>query len=355
MAFFRFTRSKHRKLINFTAAHLMAVLFALLAGTSSAWAAELNVYTSRHYKVDEKVNKLFEEKTGVTVNKLFVKNATQLMERLKLEGKSSPADVLILTDVGNLVRAQESQLFQPLKSKIVTETVPQRFRDSQDLWTALSVRARILVYHKDRVKPSELSSYESLVDPKWKGRLLVRSSTNIYNQSLVASLIKASTVEDALTWSRGIVANMARKPEGGDTDQIRAVSRGVGDVAIVNSYYYARLAASNKAKDKAVVKTVKPFFPNQAGRGTHVNISGAGIVKGAKNTDQARQYIEFLLTQEVQSLYSLENFEYAVHPQVKASPQVQSFGDPKLDQTPLSKFATHSSLAVKTLEKSGWR
>lgn len=322
----------------------------------SALAKEsINIYTSRHYQVDEKVHRQFTEQTGIEINQLFVKNAAQLLERARIEGKSSTADVLILTDVGNLHRAKKAGLFQPLKSQVAQETIPQTFRDEDDEWVALSRRARILVYNKEKVKPEEMSTYEDLTTEKWRGRLLVRSSTNVYNQSLTAAMIAALGKGAVEKWAAGITKNLARKPEGGDTDQIRAVARGIGDIAIVNSYYYARLAASTSPEDQAVVAKVKPFFPNQSNRGTHINISGAGIMKHAPQPARARKFIEFLLSSEVQAMYAQENFEFAARPDVKPAPEVLAFGSPLFDKTPLSRVAEQTPTALDVLDRAGWR
>jgi iron(III) transport system substrate-binding protein len=346
-------------------------LIGLMASGPICAAAEpaqvVNVYTSRHYEVDEKIHKAFEEQTKIKINQLFVKNAAQLIERLKLEGKRSPADVLVLTDVGNLHAAAAAGLFQPYTAA-TPPAVPQAqprgnqptpteaITDPTHNWTALSMRARILVYHTDRVQPSELSTYEDLALPKWKGRLLVRSSQNIYNQSLTAALLTTLGPDRALKWATGIAANLARKPEGGDTDQIKAVGAGQGDLAVVNSYYYARMAASTDASDQAITSKVKAFFPNQSEgeSGTHINISGAGLTRHAPNPVAARQFIDYLLSEPVQRLYAQENFEYPVRPGVEPAPSVTALGSPRFDTTPLSQIAEQNAAAAKILDKSGW-
>lgn len=347
---------------------LLLPLIGLPLSALAMPAKTINVYTSRHYEVDEKIHKAFEQQTKIKVKQLFVKNAAQLIERLRLEGKRSPADVLVLTDVGNLHAAAAAGLFQPYKTTqkpnvqkpgaqnkpILTQPT---LADPAHNWTALSIRARVIVYHVDRVKPSELSTYEDLADPKWKGRLLVRSSQNIYNQSLTASLISALGPDRVLKWASGIANNLARKPEGGDTDQIRAIAAGQGDLALVNSYYYARLAASANAADQEITKKVKAFFPDQGSdqRGAHINISGAGLTRYAPHAVAARQYIDYLLSESVQRLYAEENFEYPVLDGVQAAATVNELGNPRFDTTPLARIAEHVASAAEILDKSGWR
>ncbi len=229
---------------------------------------EVNVYSSRHYDADKQLFSGFTKTTGIKVNVIEAETGP-LLQRLKSEDRNSPADVLITVDMGNIWRAQEAGVLQPVKSAVLDETIPANLRDPDGTWYGISVRARVLAYAKDRVKPADLSTYEDLANPKWKGKILVRSSTHVYNQSLTASMIAANGVEKTEAWAKGLAANLARDPKGGDTDQIKAVAAGEGDIAVVNSYYYARLLASDKAEDKAIIEKVGIFFPNQNDRGTH--------------------------------------------------------------------------------------
>jgi iron(III) transport system substrate-binding protein len=334
---------------------LAFVVLAGLGGTSARAAGELNVYSSRHYDVDARINEAFTRQTGIKVNLVAVKEAAQLVERMKAEGKRSPADVLMTVDVGNLYRAKEAALFRKIGSPLVERVVPASLRDDGDLWTAISFRARVLVYNKEKVKPKDLSTYEDLAGPPWKGRLLSRSSNHVYNQSLAASLIAARGPQSAEQWIRGVAANMARKPQGGDTDQIRAVAAGVGDVAIVNTYYVARLLGSQEEADRKVMEKVAIFFPNQADRGAHVNVSGVGIARYARNVDQARRYIEFLLSPAVQQMLSAENKEYPVVTGTPVAPEVRGFGEPKFDRTSLTSIAAQTPAAVRLMDQAGWR
>ncbi len=335
-----------------TVATLVAALFAGIGAASAA--GEVNVYSSRHYNADKLIYGAFEKATGIRVN-VVEGQVNALFERLRREGRNSPADVLITVDAGNLGRAQLEGLFQPMKSGIVESVVPDHLREPDGLWTALSMRARVLMYHKDRVDPSELSTYEALVDPKWKGRILVRSSGNIYNQSMMAAMIEIHGRDKALGWARGLVANFAQQPKGGDRDQIKAVGAGLGDVAISNTYYLGLLSASDAAADKALVSKIGVFFPDQDGRGTHVNVSGAGIARHAPNPANAVKLIEFLLSKEIQELVANENFEYPVRGDVAPPPVVAAWGPFKADRINVTVLGKNNAEAVKVMDQAGWR
>jgi iron(III) transport system substrate-binding protein len=325
----------------------------LASGTPSA--KEINVYSSRHYEVDKEINEAFTKATGIKVKVVSVKEAAQLMERMKAEGKRSPADVLMTVDVGNLYAAKKADLFQKLSLPEAQAKVPAHLRDGDDLWVGLTFRARVIAYQKDKVKPEEVATYESLSDPKWKNRLLVRSSNHVYNQSLTASLVQAQGEAKAEDWAKGITANLARKPEGGDTDQIKAIAAGRGDLAIVNSYYAARLLASEKSEDKKLMEKIGLSFPNQSDRGTHINVSGMGIAKHAPQPEAARQYVAFWLGEQAQTLLAQQNFEYPVVKGVEPTEQVKKLGTPKFDDVPLTKVAEQTPVAIRVLDRAGWR
>jgi iron(III) transport system substrate-binding protein len=331
----------------------IGVAGAIIATPARA-AGEVNVYSSRHYKADRDLYKRFRAKTGIKVNVVQGK-ANTLFERLKREGRNSPADLLITVDAGNLARAQAAKLFQPVRSPIIDAAVPPAYREPAGHWVGLTMRARVIMYHKDRIKPSQLSTYEFLADPKWKGRILIRSSNNIYNQSLVASLIAARGAEKTLAWAKGLVANMARKPKGGDRDQIRAVGSGEGDIAVSNTYYLGRLTASKKARDKALIKKIGVFFPNQNGRGAHVNISGAGVTRYARHKAEAVKLLEFMVEKESQILFSKANYEYPVRPDVPYSKIVGSWGEFKADEINVSELGNRNAEAVRIMDRAGWR
>ncbi len=329
---------------------------ALVATTFSAAGAQevVNVYSSRHYAADKIIYANFEKKTGIRVN-VVEGNVNALFERLKREGRNSPADVLITVDAGNLGRAQLAGLFQPMKSAEIEKVVPESLREADGLWTGLTMRARVIMYDKTRVKPSQLSTYEDLADPRWKGRILVRSSNHIYNQSLVASLIAAHGLAKTESWAKGIVANLARKPKGGDRDQIKAVAAGEGDIAVSNTYYLGLLSASKDAADQAAVAKIGVFFPNQNDRGTHVNVSGAGLTRYAKNKENGIKLIEYLVSKEVQELVARENFEYPVREDVEMAPVVASWGKFKRDTLNVGVIGRNNPDAVKLLDRVGWR
>ena len=339
-------------LLAWAAAALVAA--APVSMTPARAAGEVNVYSSRHYKADRDLYRRFSAKTGIRVN-LVQGKANALFERLKREGRNSPADLLITVDAGNLARAQAANLFQPVRSALIDAAVPAAYREPAGHWVGLTLRARVIMYHKDRIKPGQLSTYESLADPRWKGRILIRSSNNIYNQSLVASLIAANGAAKTLAWAKALVANMARKPMGGDRDQIRAVGSGEGDIAIANTYYLGRLTASKKARDKALVKKIGVFFPNQNGRGAHVNISGAGVTRYARNKTEALKLLEFLVEKESQILFSKANYEYPVRPDVPYSAIVGSWGEFRADEINVSELGNRNAEAVRIMDRAGWR
>ncbi|MEB3342173.1 Fe(3+) ABC transporter substrate-binding protein [Okeania sp.] len=314
----------------------------------------LNLYSSRHYDTDPLLYNSFTKKTGIKVN-LIEGEGGELMERIKSEGANSPADVFLTVDAGNLWRAQQEGILQPVSSSILNSQIPANFRSPQNLWFGFSKRARVIIYNKNKVKPSQLSTYEDLATDKWKGKILIRSSNNIYNQSLVASLIEILGMPKTESWAKGFVSNFARPPEGNDTAQIKAVAAGIGDIGIVNSYYLARLKKSTKAGDKAVAEKVGMFFPNQNGRGTHVNISGGGVVKTAPNKEGAIKFLEYLTSPEAQKIFSEGNNEYPVVPGVPASSVLASFGDFKADSTNVAVYGKLNAEAIKLMDRVGWK
>jgi iron(III) transport system substrate-binding protein len=329
-------------------------VLGLWAMVAQASAQEVNVYSARHYKSDQILFEAFSKQTGIKVN-VIEGDVGPLLQRLQSEGRNSPADLFVTADVGNLWRAEEAGVLQPVKSAVLDETIPAHLRDPNGQWYGLSQRARILVYNKDKVKPAEIATYESLADPKWKGRILVRTSSHVYNQSLIASMIAANGVEKTEAWVKAVAGNLARPPKGGDTDQIKAVAAGEGDVAISNSYYFARLAGSDKAEDKAVVEKLGIVFPNQGDRGTHVNISGAGVTKYAPHKDSAVKLLEFLVTPESQKVFAEGNNEYPVRSGVPAAAVVASWGSFKGDPVGAAAIGKYQPDAVKIADRAGWR
>lgn len=333
---------------------LLAAALAILAVSTFARAAEVNVYSARHYGSDRQLWDAFTRATGINVN-VVEADHDQLTQRLKSEGAGSPADLLITVDAGRLALAVDAGLLQAVKIPTAESALPAHLRHPDGLWYGIAVRARVLVYHKDRVKPSDIPTYEALADPRFKGKILVRSGTSVYNLGLVGSLIAANGVDKTRAWARGLVANFARPPEGGDTDQIKAVAAGVGDVAISNSYYFARLLASQKPEDRAVTEKLGVVFPNQNDRGAHVNISGAAITKHAPNKANAVKLIEFLLTPEAQRLFTNGSLEFPANPAVAPNPVLAGFGPFKQDQINAAAFARNSVEAARIMDEVGWK
>lgn len=325
-----------------------------MSGSPASAADEVNVYSARKEALIKPLLDRFTAGTGITVN-LVTGKAPQLHERLVIEGRNSPADVLITADAGNLHRAKEAGLLRSVTSETLESAIPPSYRDPDGQWWGFSLRARVIVYAPNRVDPAKLSTYEDLVSPEWHDRFLVRSSSNIYNQSLIASMLSIYGAEATEVWARGLVANMARNPKGGDTDQIRAVAAGEGDLALVNTYYYGRLLASNKEKDQAVIAETALFFPNQDGRGSHVNVSGGGVTAHAPNPDNAVKLLEFLAGADAQRLFAELNHEIPVRHGVPASAIVQSWGEFKMDDLPLSTLGEFNRAAIETADRAGWR
>lgn len=319
-----------------------------------AQSGVVNLYSARHYDTDEALYQSFSDRTGIQVN-LVEAEADQLIERVKSEGVNSPADVLITVDAGRLWRAQEAGILQPVSSSLLTSAIPANLRDPEGHWFGFSKRARVLFYSKDRVNPAELSTYEALVDAKWRGKILVRSSTNVYNQSMTGALLAVHGASETEAWARGLVANFARPPEGGDTTQIQAIAAGAGDVAIANTYYYARLVKSDKPEERAVANQVGIFFPNQRDRGTHINICGGGVLKNAPNRAAAVQFLEHLASQTAQSQFALGNNEYPTVAGVAVDPIVAGFGSFKEDTVSAATFGRNNAEALQIMDRAGWK
>ncbi len=281
--------------------------------------------------------------------------ANELIARMQSEGKNSPADVFITSDAGNLYIAKTKGLFQSIKSKYLQSAVPKHLRDKDDQWFALTKRARVIAYNKDTVKKSELSTYEDLASPKWKKRIMVRSSKNVYNQSLLASLIANDGEKKATQWAADVVKNMKRKPRSNDMFQIKAIANGIGDIAIVNTYYVGKMLSSKSSADVDAANKVGIFFPNQKDRGTHVNISGAGVAKYAKHKKNAIKLIEFLLSPQAQKSFAQANYEYPILKGVEPSKIVKNWGEFKEDKLPINKLGENNAKAVEIFDIVGWK
>jgi iron(III) transport system substrate-binding protein len=340
-------------------------LLALLAAASAGLSADplaagpgrvVNVYSARHYDTDALLYGGFTTRTGIRIN-LIEGDADQLIERIKAEGRNSPADVLITVDAGRIWRAQEAGLFQRVDSPLLVEQIPASLRDPGGLWFGFSVRARVIAYARERVRPGDLSTYEALAQPRWRGRVLVRSSTHVYNQSLVGALIAAHGAPATEQWARGLVANFARPPQGGDTDQLNALAAGLGDLAIVNHYYYARLLNSARADHRHVAERVGLFYPNQSAgeRGVHVNISGGGVMATAPNREAAVAFLEYLASDDAQRLFARGAFEYPAVPSVPRDPAALGLRSFKADALNPRVYGANTALALQLMLRAGWR
>ncbi len=320
----------------------------------SAVAAEVNVYSHRKEELIKPQLEAFTAATGIKVN-LVTGGADALIERMRSEGRNSPADVVLTSDAARLFKSKQLGLLQKVQSSSLERLVPARFRDPEGYWFGLSIRARPIFYARDRVDPAELSTYEALTGEKWKGRILVRSSSNVYNQSLLASVIAEQGPEAAEAWARGIVANFARKPQGGDTDQLRALAAGEGDVAIANTYYYGRLLGSERDADRDVAAKIAIFWPNQAGRGTHINISGGAVARYAPHREEAVRFLEFLASDAAQEIYAEKDHEFPIRDDVSRSRIVAGMGTFKAHDLPLERLGEFNGAALRIFDRAGWR
>ncbi|MEM9978415.1 MAG: Fe(3+) ABC transporter substrate-binding protein, partial [Cyanobacteria bacterium P01_D01_bin.2] len=318
-----------------------------------AQTGEVNLYSSRHYNTDDVLYDAFTERTGIRVN-LLEGSADELLERLKAEGDRSPADVFMTVDAGRLWRADEEGIFTPVSSSTLEERIPASLRHPDGHWFGFSKRARVLMYNKDLVDPSELSTYEALTDPRWRGKILTRSSSNIYSQSLTASVIAAHGAAGAEEWAEGLVANFARDPEGNDRAQIEAAAAGIGEIAIANTYYLPRYAKDEDPAKQAVFEKIGVFFPNQDDRGTHVNISGAGVVKSAPNPESAVMFLEYLSSPVAQAFFAQGNNEYPVVEGTPVDPIVGEFGTYKADTVNVNLLGENQPEAVQIMDRAGW-
>lgn len=323
-------------------------------GGETAESTEVNLYTARHYDVDDQLYKQFEEETGIKVN-LIKGEADELLERIKREGDGTQADLFLTADAGRLDRAKQDGILQSVSSDVLDEQVPANFQDEDQMWYGLTKRARVIMYDKESVDPSELSTYEALTEDEWEGRVLIRSSENIYNQSLLASFIELNGEEEAKEWAEGMVKNFARDPEGGDRDQAKAIAAGVGDVAIMNTYYYGQMLNSEDPAEVEVAESLGVFFPNQDTTGTHVNVSGAGVVKSAKNEENAIKLLEYLSAPEAQETFASVNYEYPVNEAVEPSELLQSWGEFKEQDINMSTLGDNNAKAILLFNEVGWK
>lgn len=336
-------------------AAVTAIALGRWQGTPAAAAnGDVNLYTSRHYETDDRVYEEFTRQTGIRVN-LLEGEADELIARILGEGRNSPADLLITVDAARLWRAEQAGIFAPVSSSVLSDRLPENLRHPEGLWFSLTKRARVIMYNKDRVQAGQLSTYENLADPNWRNQIAIRSSSHVYNQSLVASLIEYLGERETEDWCRGLVRNLSRSPQGNDRAQITAAASGQANLAVANTYYLPRYAPGGENADPDVFGTVKVFFPNQSGRGTHVNISGGGVVKTAPNRENAIRLLEFLTSRPAQELFAKANNEYPAVQGIPLDPVVASFGNFKEDRINVAVLGRNNPTAVRIMDRAGWR
>jgi iron(III) transport system substrate-binding protein len=335
---------------------LLLALGSLCFPGFSAFAEELvvNIYTARHYESDKTLYALFQEQTGIKVNAVKA-GAPELIDRIKREGAATDADLFITVDGGILHAAKTAGILQAIASPSVLQNVPTKLRDKDNAWVGISTRARVIVYSKARVKPEQLSTYEDLASPKWKGKVLARPSSAMYDQSLLASLIALDGEAKALEWVKGVAANFARPPKGNDRSQARDIAAKLGDVALMNTYYIGQMLHSNDPEEVKAAQELGLFFPNQESTGTHLNVSGVALTKHAKNRANAIRLIEFLTSVQVQETLSAENYEFPVNPKARKHPLLKSWGVFKTQDIDFSILDSHKATAIRFFAEGGWK
>ena len=336
---------------------IITTILVLLVISGCAPVNEVNIYTSRHYDVDDILYAEFTKKTGIKVN-IISGSGGALMERLKAEGVNSPGDVFFTVDAGNLANFQKEGFLQSITSENIKNIVPIELRGKNDEWVAIAKRARVIFYNPESVSNEEIANinYEDLAKPRWKNRVVVRSSSNMYNQSLVASLISNLGEENTETWAKGLVDNFARKPQGNDRAQLMAVANGQADIAIANTYYLGMMLSGKGGPEQQVAAAkLRIAFPNQTNRGAHVNISGGGILKHSPNKENAEKFLEFLLTEEAQSHIVNNTFEYPILETVEPHELIAGFGTFNMDKTSVADFGEYNPAAVKLMDRAGWK
>ena len=318
---------------------------------------EVNIYTSRHYDADDLLYKQFTKKTGIKVNIISGKGSA-LIERLKAEGTNSPGDIFFTVDAGNLANFQKQGYLQPIQSEAIKQIVPVELRGENDEWIAVAKRARVIFYNPELVDENEIKNinYEDLSNDIWKGKIAIRSSSNMYNQSLVSSLISNIGIKKTEEWAKGLVSNFSRKPQGNDRSQIMAVANKKASIAIANTYYIGIMLSGKGGQDQLnAANKVKIAFPNQGNRGTHINISGGGVLKYSPNRENAEKFLEFLLSREAQNHIVNNTFEYPVLSSVRPHPLIDNFGEFKMDKTSVADFGKYNPDAVKLMDRVNWQ
>ncbi|WP_027245041.1 Fe(3+) ABC transporter substrate-binding protein [Leisingera daeponensis] len=331
---------------------LAGALTAAIATTAAA-EGELNIYSSRHYDTDEQLYSEFEEATGITINRIEG-NADELIARMTAEGENSPADILITVDTSRLTRAKDAGVLQSIESDVLEARVPGYLQDEDNQWFGFSQRARIIFYNKDAVANPPLT-YLDLADPAYKGKVCIRSSKNTYNQTLLASIVTHHGADAARNWAEGVVSNMARDPQGGDTDQLRGLVSGECDIAVANSYYFARAIRTDVKGVSENRDQIGWLFPSQNTEGAHMNLSGGGVAMHAPNKDNAIKFLEYLASDSAQAYFSAGNDEYPAVPGVGLAPSIAALGHFKPDDVNLSEVARNLPEAQKIFNDTGWK
>ena len=330
----------------------LAFVLSISAFSAPAQAAELNIYSHRQPFLIQPFLDAYKKKTGTKINIVYASKG--LAQRLQAEGARSPADVILTVDIARLFVYADKDLLATVNSEVLNKNVPAHLRDPGNKWFAFSKRARIVAVSKRAMDAAEIQRYEDLADPKWKGRICSRPGSHVYNRALVASMIHAVGVKAAEAWSKGVVENLARRPQGNDRAQVKAIYEGQCDIAIINNYYFGKLKHAKKPEQRDWAKAVTLIFPNQKDRGTHINISGGGIAKHSKNKAEAKKFLEFLTMKTAQDLYAAVNFEYPVNPDVPLSEELKSWGVFIEDRMPISRVAELAPAAQRVIDRAGW-
>ncbi len=333
--------------------HLLA-LPALLAAPAIAQERVVNIYSARHYDTDRELWDAFTRQSGIRV-RVIEANVDQLLERIRAEGANSPADILITVDIGRLARAKDGGVFQPTRNATLEARIPAHLRDPQGHWFGFASRARVAMYDKARGLPARLTRYEDLARAEFANGLLVRSSGYIYNIGWTASMLAADGLAATEAWARGIAQNLARPPSGGDRDQIRAMIAGQGRLAIANTYYLGLLHISPRAEERELAERVGVLFPNQGDRGTHMNVSGAGIIRNAPNRAAAEAFLEYMASPAAQALFAGSNMEYPVVADAQIHPFLRGLGSFRQDPISASDLAANMPEALRLMQRAGWR
>lgn len=331
------------------------VIITALLSASALIGAELNVYSARHYDADYEIYKKFEAQTGIKI-KHTTARAPELIKRLQLEGKDSPADIFITADVSNLTEAKNANILAPVDSKVLKDIIPANLRDKDDMWFSITKRARIIAYNKNaNVDLNLVKTYEDLAKPELKGKVLMRSGTAPYSKTLLASIIANDGKDEAKKWAKGVLDNLAMAPKGGDRDQAKQMIAGVAPFAVMNTYYIGLLKTSKDPKDREIGNSIGIIFPNQDGRGAHINVSGIAMTASSKNQDAAKKFMEFMLSKDVQTMLTNINYEFPVRSDVVPSDIVKEFGKFKEDSVEVSKIAENVKDAVLIYDEVGFR